>query len=207
MSNQETLPLNRQPEISYSSLTDASYGNTKSFDSDDKKYRGSDTNGKKYYHIGSVKGKSISLSTDSIPEEVTHLVPSKNVAESFHLLGYMVVLSIVIILGLTELHGLGRGKDYHAKQPIGPYQLESKQVGEDFFNSYTFYEGVDSAGSNGYQLYVSRKKAEADGIVKILPKRGMNSSDTSDSADSHEDHSVSSCLFCANFTPLILTFC
>ncbi len=41
------------------------------------------------------------------------------------------------------------------------------QEGEDFFNYYTFYEGRDSVGSNGFNTYVSMQTAEALGIANV----------------------------------------
>ena len=51
--------------------------------------------------------------------------------------------------------------------PIGPYQLVERQEGDDFFSYYEFYEGRDSAGSNGYNMYVGREAATALGIVNV----------------------------------------
>jgi hypothetical protein len=52
-------------------------------------------------------------------------------------------------------------------QPAGPYELIERQEGEDFFQYYTFYEGKDSAGSDGYNMYVNMQKAKDIGIVNI----------------------------------------
>ena len=41
-------------------------------------------------------------------------------------------------------------------------------MGSQFFTYYEFYSGKDSAGSNGYNLYVSRETAEQEGIVKVV---------------------------------------
>ncbi|GAX27342.1 hypothetical protein FisN_23Lh083 [Fistulifera solaris] len=52
-------------------------------------------------------------------------------------------------------------------QPAGPYELIERQEGEDFFQYYTFYEGKDSAGSDGYNMYVNMQKAKDIGIVNV----------------------------------------
>lgn len=52
-------------------------------------------------------------------------------------------------------------------QPVGPYRLIERQEGEQFFDYYTFYEGRDSVGSNGYNMYVSKEKAQALGIMNV----------------------------------------
>lgn len=51
--------------------------------------------------------------------------------------------------------------------PVGPYQLVERQEGMEFFNYYTFYEGRDSVGSNGYLNYVNMAKAQERGIVNV----------------------------------------
>jgi hypothetical protein len=52
-------------------------------------------------------------------------------------------------------------------QPIGPYRLLEKQEGSEFFDYYTFYEGPDSVGSNGYNTYVAMHHALDIGIVNV----------------------------------------
>lgn len=52
-------------------------------------------------------------------------------------------------------------------QPVGPYLLIEKQEGESFFDYYTFYEGADSVGSNGYLQYVNKKYALNNDIIRI----------------------------------------
>jgi hypothetical protein len=52
--------------------------------------------------------------------------------------------------------------------PIGEYKIVEAQVGHQFFMYYDFYSGKDSAGSNGYNLYVSREVADKEGIVKVV---------------------------------------
>ena len=52
-------------------------------------------------------------------------------------------------------------------QPVGPYTLIERQEGSNFFDYYTFYEGRDSVGSNGYNMYVGMDKAAELGIVNV----------------------------------------
>jgi hypothetical protein len=52
-------------------------------------------------------------------------------------------------------------------QPVGSYTLVEYQSGEEFFQYYSFYEGADSAGSNGYNQYVNRDHASVIGIVNV----------------------------------------
>lgn len=51
--------------------------------------------------------------------------------------------------------------------PVGPYELIERQEGDDFFGYYSFYEGPDSVGSNGYVNYVSEKRARDVAIANI----------------------------------------
>ena len=48
-----------------------------------------------------------------------------------------------------------------------PYKLVERQVVNTFFDHYMFYNGADSIGSGGYQIYVSQDKAKELGIYNI----------------------------------------
>ncbi|KAG7357382.1 glycosyl hydrolase family 16 protein [Nitzschia inconspicua] len=52
-------------------------------------------------------------------------------------------------------------------QPVGPYELIERQEGDEFFDYYTFYQGPDSVGSNGYIDYVSEDRAKTIAIANI----------------------------------------
>lgn len=43
--------------------------------------------------------------------------------------------------------------------PIGPYKLTSVQEGKSFFDNYKFFDGADSLGSAGYNVYVGKDRA------------------------------------------------
>jgi hypothetical protein len=58
-------------------------------------------------------------------------------------------------------------------QPTGPYELIERQEGPDFFNYYTYYEGHDSVGSNGYNMYVSERTATDLGIVNVTYEKDI----------------------------------
>ena len=49
--------------------------------------------------------------------------------------------------------------------PSGAYHLVERQEGEHFFDFYNFYEGPDSLGSAGYNIYVNKKRAHELGIA------------------------------------------
>lgn len=52
-------------------------------------------------------------------------------------------------------------------QPVGPYRLIERQEGDNFFQFYTFYEGPDSVGSNGYLQYVGRDLATTRNMINV----------------------------------------
>lgn len=120
---------------------------------------------------GGTKAMMTSTSNTSLKSSqrsLTHMVPSRDIAKSINRVSTMAILGIATMLALGVLYGLNMGQTLHKQQPIGPYRLISRQEGEDFFQNYIFYEGKDSAGSNGYVTYVSKEKAEKEGIVKLV---------------------------------------
>jgi hypothetical protein len=72
----------------------------------------------------------------------------------------MLLLGVLTFLGAKYLIG-------PPKEPVGPYKLIERQEGMDFFDYYTFYEGPDSVGSNGYLNYVSEEMALRLGIANV----------------------------------------
>jgi hypothetical protein len=69
----------------------------------------------------------------------------------------------------------------------GPYKLVEKHVGVTFFDYYDFYVGSDSGGSDGYQTYVSRNRAEEIGLINV----GVSSVDDGDGADNDKKEQYS----------------
>ena len=68
--------------------------------------------------------------------------------------------------------------------PIGPYRLIEAQYGSSFFDYYDFYDGPDSLGSAGYNMYVSKEKAMQSEIASVKDENGeeyvfMSSASTS----------------------------
>ena len=76
----------------------------------------------------------------------------------FILLGIGLWLTIPVVIGPPN-------------QPVGPYQLVERQEGNEFFQYYTFYEGRDSVGSNGYNMYVNQEIAANLGIWNVTMER------------------------------------
>eukprot|EP00522_Entomoneis_paludosa_P007958 CAMPEP_0172447252 /NCGR_PEP_ID=MMETSP1065-20121228/6595_1 /TAXON_ID=265537 /ORGANISM="Amphiprora paludosa, Strain CCMP125" /LENGTH=197 /DNA_ID=CAMNT_0013198499 /DNA_START=119 /DNA_END=709 /DNA_ORIENTATION=+ len=51
--------------------------------------------------------------------------------------------------------------------PKRPYQLVERHVGDSFFDHYNFFNGPDSIGSAGHQMYVSREEAQKLGLFNV----------------------------------------
>ena len=47
----------------------------------------------------------------------------------------------------------------------GPYQLTQRQVGAQFLDFYSFYEGEDSLGSAGFNTYTAKQRALELGLI------------------------------------------
>jgi hypothetical protein len=76
-------------------------------------------------------------------------------------IGILVILSIIVAFYYTvQLIG-------PPSQPVGPYTLIELQEGDAFFDYYTFYEGPDSIGSNGYLQYVSKSYATIKSLINV----------------------------------------
>lgn len=52
-------------------------------------------------------------------------------------------------------------------QRSGPYQLSQLQVGSQFFDFYSFYEGADSLGSAGFNTYTPHKRSLDMGLINV----------------------------------------
>jgi len=87
------------------------------------------------------------------------------------------ILSLICCLVLV----VGAIYSYYAtvSEPIfpkGPYQLFEQHVGHSFFDYYEFYDGPDSVGSAGFNIYVSRSRAEELGILDSTKTSAIMSS-------------------------------
>ena len=69
-------------------------------------------------------------------------------------------------------------------RPVGPYELQSVQEGETFFDNYNFYDGPDSLGSAGYNVYVSEERATEAGIANVTKENVEDAVATSESGGS-----------------------
>lgn len=62
--------------------------------------------------------------------------------------------------------------DHHTLlEPTGPYQLVECQEGQSFLDAYDFYNGADSLGSAGYNVYVSKNRALELEILNITTEQ------------------------------------
>ncbi len=80
------------------------------------------------------------------------------------MIGITAFLILLVCMTLT----LGTIAVGPPRQPVGPYKIIEAQVGHNFWQYYDFYSGKDSAGSNGYIMYVSEEKAKEEGIVNVV---------------------------------------
>lgn len=91
-------------------------------------------------------------------------IMEKSVENKIFSMTGLCILAFVIITG-----SLWVGAEFIGppNQPVGPYSLVERQEGEDFFGYYTFYDGPDSVGSNGFVNYVSHEKATSIEIANV----------------------------------------
>jgi len=80
----------------------------------------------------------------------------------------MVSLMLFVMLLLALALFLGTMAVGPPRQPVGEYKIVEAQVGHDLFSYYDFYSGRDSAGSNGFQMYVGQEVAKKEGIIRIV---------------------------------------
>lgn len=64
--------------------------------------------------------------------------------------------------------------------PTGPYRLVQAQEGNAFFSFYDFYDGPDSLGSAGHNMYVSQKKAEELDIARVITEKDTRTGEDED---------------------------
>ena len=74
--------------------------------------------------------------------------------------------SLAVIVGKRAVGGTGVKAG--SLVPVGPYRLVEAQEGPRFFSFYDFFNGHDSIGSAGYNMYVSQPRAEELGIASII---------------------------------------
>ena len=79
----------------------------------------------------------------------------------------MLGMAVGCVITVILLAYVGVQSSRPPMQPVGPYELLERQEGTDFFKYYNFYEGPDSVGSNGYNIYVSQATAKTLGIVNV----------------------------------------
>jgi hypothetical protein len=85
----------------------------------------------------------------------------------------MLTLTVVGLAVVVAAFYVGSKVVGPPNQPTGPYQLIERQEGSEFFDYYSFYEGRDSVGSNGYLMYVSETTAANLGIVNVTYEKDM----------------------------------
>lgn len=100
------------------------------------------------------------------PEDIRREKVKKTVSRGAMILLLLLGIGAVIFLVRQKENGL----------PTGEYELVECQEGEDFFKYYTFFDGPDSLGSAGYNIYVSKERAHELGIANVThdPETGKD---------------------------------
>ena len=79
----------------------------------------------------------------------------------------IILLSTVAVFGMKHVIHYAQIKAGRLV-PTGPYRLVEAQEGQNFFSYYDFYDGPDSLGSAGYNMYVSKSKAIQLDIASVV---------------------------------------
>ena len=83
----------------------------------------------------------------------------------------LILLSTIAIFGAAERIGhYLQIKTGHLVR-TGPYKLLEVQEGKDFFSYYDFFDGPDSLGSAGYNMYVSESTATRLNIASVVNEK------------------------------------
>lgn len=87
------------------------------------------------------------------------------------LLWRVVLLALIFFMTLTILLTVRLIYRRHHPYYSGEYQLVECQEGHNLFDYYTFRNGSDSIGSDGFNTYVSYKRAKELDIVDVRPDK------------------------------------
>jgi len=116
----------------------------------------------------SLRGSRASMGLTKFPEMEEGEEKIKEISPLLRQVTTMVALTLFVIFLLWMALILGTIAVGPPRTPIGEYKIIEAQVGEAFFQYYDFYSGRDSAGSNGYNMYVSEEVAQKEGIVQVV---------------------------------------
>mmetsp|Transcript_23763 Transcript_23763/g.35465 ORF Transcript_23763/g.35465 Transcript_23763/m.35465 type:complete len:485 (-) Transcript_23763:447-1901(-) len=102
---------------------------------------------------------------EEAPSYIVIKVPTK-VACRIISCAVLLFLIIFVIRQVSQrsFSALPNGMKYTA---TGPYKLVEHHEGKTFFDGYEFHDGPDSVGSAGYNMYVSKEKAESLDLISI----------------------------------------
>lgn len=73
------------------------------------------------------------------------------------------------------------------RKPTGPYKLLEAHYGNNFFDYYDFYNGPDSLGSAGYNVYVDKDRAFQMNLANVTTTTTTTSNTTSGDLDGKEE--------------------
>jgi len=82
----------------------------------------------------------------------------------------LIILSTIAIFGAERIGHYLQIKTGHLVR-TGPYKLLEAHEGKDFFSYYDFFDGPDSLGSAGYNMYVSESKATSLNIANVVTEK------------------------------------
>jgi hypothetical protein len=96
----------------------------------------------------------------------------------------LVALTLVVVftLGATVVVSFRRRQrhfHHEVKLKNGTYHLVELQKGDSFLSYYDFYNGADSVGSAGYNVYVDQERAQQLGLIQINGSVTMRSATVS----------------------------
>lgn len=83
----------------------------------------------------------------------------------------LILLSTIAIFGAAERIGHYLQIKTGHQVRTGPYKLLEVQEGKNFFSHYDFFDGPDSLGSAGYNMYVSESKATRLNIASVVNEK------------------------------------
>ena len=126
--------------------------------------------------------RSLSMGSQSSAGGHRHLHMSPTTKEKSVLakIKSMLVIALLVIIGICVIAALGTVFVGPPLQPVGPYEISQVHGGNAFWNHYSFYEGPDSLGSNGYINYASKQKAFDLGIANVTVETVSESITVSD---------------------------
>eukprot|EP00548_Thalassiothrix_antarctica_P018170 CAMPEP_0194184706 /NCGR_PEP_ID=MMETSP0154-20130528/39225_1 /TAXON_ID=1049557 /ORGANISM="Thalassiothrix antarctica, Strain L6-D1" /LENGTH=411 /DNA_ID=CAMNT_0038902535 /DNA_START=75 /DNA_END=1307 /DNA_ORIENTATION=- len=109
-----------------------------------------------------LSNKDLSITYDDDKDTAT----ASSALQSFYKKNRLMTISLILLLLLGLLLIIDYKEDVFVG--TGPYKLRECQEGDDFWDAYEFYNGEDSLGSAGYNIYVGKNEAVDLGLVSSV---------------------------------------